>query len=310
MSEQNNQPKNKISPASWRLFCVVLVLGVAGLIYTFLHNASLFESAGLYIGLPLFLALGLSLTPASKSAMESTMKGMTIALLLSAFIFQEGYICILFASPIFYSIGAVIASAVDRARKRKDKNSTLQAAFIATVFGLLSLEGTTEMTTLPRHNAVIVSRVIEAGVAEVRSQLAKTPAFSEDKPFFLRIFPYPAEVSGQGLNVGDERLLKFIAYKQIWWNKVEGDLVFKVIENNQNTIKFSVVKDDSYLSHYLKWKHSEVSLEPIDATHTKVTWKLSYERILDPAWYFSPLQHYAATLVARELIDHAATPIT
>lgn len=101
------------------------------MVYTILRKHNLYDSAALYIGLPLILALGLSLTPKTNSAMGATMKGMTIALLLSAVIFQEGYICILFASPIFYAVGAIIAYPIDRARKRKSKNITLQTAAIA-----------------------------------------------------------------------------------------------------------------------------------------------------------------------------------
>jgi hypothetical protein len=301
---------NKITPSQWRLFFVVLVLGLAGMTYTILRKHNLYDSAALYIGLPLILALGLSLTPRTKSAMGATMKGMTIALLLSAVIFQEGYICILFASPIFYAVGAIVAYPIDRARKRKGKNTTLQTAAIATIVGLLSLEGTTELTTIPRNNEIVTSKVINASIYDVRNQIAKTPDLGDNKPIFLKIFPYPAEMSGGGLNVGDERKAKFIAYKHIWWSKVEGDLILKISESTPTKIKFDVAKDDSYLSHYLKWQSSEVLLEPLDENHTKVTWKLSYQRILDPAWYFSPMQRYAVSLAAEELIDHIATPRT
>ncbi|MFZ4761523.1 MAG: hypothetical protein ACOYK8_01740 [Alphaproteobacteria bacterium] len=310
MNEPDNESKAKIASSQWRLFFVVLVLGLSGIFYGILREHRLYNSAALYIGLPLLLALGLSLSPKTKSALGATMKGMTIALLLSAIVFLEGYICILLAAPIFYAVGALIAYPIDRACKREDKNSTLQTACIATVFGLLSLEGTTEMTTVPRHNEIIVSKIVAADITDIRSQLSKTPEFTQDKPVFLKIFPYPAQITGQGLNIGDERVAKFIAYKHIWWSKVEGDLVMKITENSKDKIKFAVVKDDSYLSHYLKWQSSEVSLESVDSTHTKVTWKLSYERMLDPAWYFSPMQRYAATLAARELIDHVATPHT
>jgi hypothetical protein len=300
--------KNKIAPSQWRLFYVVFILGLAGIDYTLLREHDYYDTAAMYIGMPLILALGLSLTPKTKSAMGATMKGMTIALLLSAIIFQEGYICILFASPIFYAVGAIIAYPIDFMRKRKNKSATLQTAAIVTILGLLSLEGTTEFTTIPRGNEIVESKVINASVDDVRNQIAKTPELGKSKPFFLKIFPYPAEISGSGLKVGDERKVKFIAYKHIWWTKVEGDLVLKISESTPNKIKFEATKDDSYLSHYLTWQSSEIVLEPLDKNHTKVTWKLSYQRILDPAWYFSPMQHYAVSLAAKELIDHVATP--
>jgi hypothetical protein len=308
MGVQDNKSNDKAAFSQWPLFFCVLVIGVAGIAYTLLRRHKLYDTAALYIGLPLLLALGLSLTPRTRSAMGATMKGITIALLLSAAVFQEGYICILFASPIFYAVGAIIAALIDSSRKRMDRNSKIQTAGAVTVLSLLSLEGTSTMTTFERHNEIAVSKIINASMADVRLQLSKTPAFGGSKPLFLKIFPYPAEIAGQGLNIGDERTVKFVAYKHIWWTRVEGDLVLKVTENRGGHIRFAIVKDESYLSHYLKWEASDVSLESVDATHTKVRWALSYERSLDPAWYFGPMQHYAVELAASELIDHVATP--
>ena len=41
---------------------------------------------------------------------------------------------------------------------------------------------------------------------------------------------------------------------------------------------------------------------------TRVTWTLRYRRGLDPAWYFGPMEQYAARLAAGYLIDTVATP--
>lgn len=308
METTNQKSKRLIAPAQWRLFFLVLVLGLAGLFYVVLRRQGLYDSAALYIGLPLILALGVSLTPQTKSAIAATTKGITIALLLSAFVFQEGYVCIIMASPIFYGVGALVAYPIDRARKRKDKTINFQTAVIATLFSVLALEGTTEFTTLPRLHHVEVSKIVAAPLAAVQEQLSKAPEFNGTKPLFLKIFPYPTAISGQGLNVGDERTITFVAYKHIWWTQVEGSLVLKVAESHNNFIKFNIAKDDSYLSHYLKWQSSDVALESVDPAHTKVTWTLSYLRLLDPSWYFGPMQNYAVRLAAEELIEHVATP--
>src|SRR5690242_1070054 len=108
MSQPNPTPPAK-EPLRWGLFSLVLALGIAGAVVVLLNRNDLTDSAALYIGIPLILALVLSLTPKSTSALGATMKGMTIALLLSAIVFQEGYICILFAAPLFYAIGALAA---------------------------------------------------------------------------------------------------------------------------------------------------------------------------------------------------------
>ena len=155
-----DQPKP--APLQWRLFSLVLVLGLAGLGYSFLRRHNLFDSAGLYLGLPLLLALGLSLTPKTKSAMGATMKGITIALLLSAVIFHEGTICILFASPLFYGVGALVAALVDSSRRRNDRDSKLRLVGVSAIVGVLALEGTAPITSFYRYNEVVVTKIIHA----------------------------------------------------------------------------------------------------------------------------------------------------
>lgn len=300
----------KISPSQWKLFFTILVIGSAGMAYGFLRHSRFQDSAALYVGLPLLLALGLSLTPKAKSAMGATMKGITIALLLAAPVFQEGYICILFAAPIFYLVGFLAAWGVDRARKRGDGKGKLQTALVSTVLALMALEGTSEFTSFPRDHEIVVTKTVPASLSAVREALAKPPVLGEDKPFFLNIFPYPVAMKGEGLKVGDTRRATFVAYKHIFWNRVEGDAVFTVTEATDRKITFSLANDTSYVGHYVGWKKSEVELTPVDAEHTQVTWKLSFHRKYDPYWYFGTLQKYAVGLVAEELIDHAATPRT
>lgn len=293
----------------WGWFFTTLIIGLGCIFYVFLQKTNLQNSAALYIGLPMLLALGMSLTPKTKSVLGATMKAITIALILSAILFREGYICIIFAAPIFYSVGALIGYIIDRILKHNKKGSTINASGIAVfICMLLSLEGVTDLLTWPRFNEIKASKVVNANISDVRMQLANTPQLGQNKPFFLKIFPYPATITGEGLKIGDERIVKFIAYKHIWWNKIEGDLTLKIAQNNDNHVQFKIISDTSYLGHYLKWRSSDVSLESIDENHTLVTWTLSYDRIYDPAWYFGPMQRYAVKLAAQELIDHAATP--
>jgi hypothetical protein len=298
----------RISAAQWQLFFGVLVIGGAGAVYSFLHFRKVQDSAALYIGLPLLLALGLSLTPRAKSALGATMKGITIALLLAAPILNEGYICLLFASPLFYLIGFAVGRLVDMARDRRDRRHRVQAGLAATLLALMALEGTTEMTSFPREHEVTVTKIVPASLAAVREALAGTPVLGEAKPFFLRIFPYPVALQGEGLAVGDTRRATFVAYKHIFWNRIEGDAVFVITTATDRTITFALAEDSSYVGSYVAWKESRVDLAPVDDTHTSVTWTLSFHRRHDPYWYFGTLQTYAVGLVAGELIDHAATP--
>jgi hypothetical protein len=291
-----------------RLFWIVLVLGIAGLVYTFLKRHDLYNTAALYLGLPLLLALGLSLTPKAKSAMGATMKGITIALLLSALVLHEGTLCIMFASPLFYGVGALIAWGVDRSNRKDGPDSKVRSIAAVALVAALAMEGTMPVTTLPRDDVVTVAKTVDASLADVRIQLSQSAEFGRARPAFLTLFPYPTSVPPLGLLVGDETRIDFVAYKHIWWTKVQGALVLKVMKSEPDRIEFAAISDQSYLSHYLTWQKSVVALEALDEKHTRVTWTLSYRRKLDPSWYFGPLQHYAVWLSAGELIDHVAAP--
>ena len=298
-----------IGPGQWKLFSAVLVIGCAGLVYWFLRRGGLEQSAALYTGLPLLLALGLSLTPPDKSATGATMKGMAIALLLAAPIFQEGYICILFASPLFFAVGLIIAASIDWSRRRRNTKGKLESAAVVAVIALMAIEGTAPGTSFPREHEVVVSKLVPAPIEAVRTTLARAPRLGDNKPLFLRIFPYPVALEGEGLGVGDTRRATFVAYKHIFWNRIEGTAVFKVVEASEDKVAFELVSDTSYVGHYLDWRRSEVELKP-DPGGTLVTWRLSFHRKYDPYWYFGTLQKYAVGLVTEELIDHAATPGT
>jgi hypothetical protein len=52
-----------------------------------------------------------------------------------------------------------------------------------------------------------------------------------------------------------------------------------------------------------------VEWRDIDPTHTAVTWRVRFERQLDPAWYFMPWERAAVHEAAKYLIEANATPV-
>jgi hypothetical protein len=87
-----------------------------------------------------------------------------------------------------------------------------------------------------------------------------------------------------------------------------GDLTLDLEEARAGLMRWRAVSDTSHMTHFLRFRESVVAWEPIDAQTTRVTWTLRYERDLDPAWYFGPMERYAARLAAEYLIDAVATP--
>lgn len=303
--------KNSISgftAGQWRLFALVLVIGVFFTVYQILQNKQLHATAALYIGLPLIFALAISLTPKAKTTVGATFKGMTIALLLSAIIMLEGFLCIVIASPILYSIAALVAVMVDQLRKKFSNRNKVQFSAVITLLFFASLEGTPyEIYSFSNEYQISYTEVVDKSPESIREKLSN-PAFSStSRPLFLRLFPFPANVSGQGLQTGAEHKVDFIYKKWIVTNEHKGSTVFRVVEATDNLVRFDIPHDNSYLSHYMTWNSSSVSLEPIGVNKTKVKWTLDFTRDLDPAWYFGPLQTYVAWLAAKVLVKNAAS---
>jgi len=278
---------------------VALAYLVSALLYTFLFHEGLGHSSLLFIGVPGMLAILLALAPRAGTVKGGIVKGITLALLLLAPLLGEGYLCILMASPLFYLIGLLIGSAIDASR---NKTNTLSCA--AGLVILLSLDG-----IIPAHHrqeTVTVTRVIAAPAADIREALAEPPDIAIPLPRFLRLgFPHPTAASGSGLDIGATRTIHFTGAE----GDPPGDLTLQLARVNPGEIQFVATQDTSKLTQWIQWQSSLVQWQPIDATHTRVTWQTTFERQLDPWWYFAPWERYAVRKSTEYLVTANATPI-
>jgi hypothetical protein len=62
------------------------------------------------------------------------------------------------------------------------------------------------------------------------------------------------------------------------------------------------------MTHFLSWRDIVVRYDAVEGNRTRVTWTIRYERGLDPAWYFGPMERCAVRWAADYLIDAVATP--
>jgi hypothetical protein len=257
----------------------------------------------MFIGIPTVLAILLALTPKAKTVTGGIIKGITLALLVIAPLLGEGYLCILFAAPLFYLVGLLIGIPVDMMRKKHRGGQTLSC--IVLLLLPMSLEGVLPQFAFDRRQVVEAVRVVNAPAAEVEDALAKSPSIERRLPAFLRIgFPHPLEASGSGLAIGVERSILF--------SGAEGDppgyLVMRIAEHRPGYLRFERMTDVSKLTQWIRWDDSEVSWIVVDAQHTRVTCRVHFERQLDPAWYFAPLERAAVRNAAEYLIDANAMP--
>lgn len=291
----------RLSAAQKRLIGVVAALTVASVAYRVINASDLASSAVLFVGLPAILAIGLALTPPARSVTGMIMKGTTLALLLVGILLIEGAVCILFAAPLFYLVGLVVGLVVDARRRRHPGQlpSPRTFALLLVPLALLSLEGTHELLTLPRDHTVTVERLVDATPAEVEAALAATPRFDGEPPAFLRLgFPTPTTVRGSGLAPDDERAVDFGT----------GTLRMAVAESRPGFVHFTVVSDDTKLADWIGWQSARVTYADAGSGRTAVRWTLDYERRLDPAWYFGPVERVGATAAAGYLLQELASP--
>ena len=300
-SPEPEQSERGIRREQWYLIAVMVAFTVAGALYRGLVAHNLNHTALMFLGVPLVLAVVLALSPKAESATGGIMKGMTLALLLLAPLLGEGMICILIASPLFYLIGLIVGWILDRQRGSKG----LKLSCVSVLLLPLCLEGTTPAWTVERTQTVSATRVVDAPVANVEAALAQSPALATVLPAALKIgFPVPLEASGSGLQVGAARTIHFTGAE----GAPPGDVTVRITQSGPGHLHSVVTCNETKLAQWLEWTGMDVTWHAIDASHTSVTWTIAFERNLDPAWYFAPLEGAAVREVAAYMIAANATP--
>jgi hypothetical protein len=290
----------------WGVVGFVIVTAGFALLYRAARGVNSGHTSLMFIGIPFFVSLLLAILPRAKSATGGIVKGITFALCIMAPIMGEGYLCILMAAPLFYLVGIGIGASVDWERKhRRRNNGRMTLGCCALVLLPMSLEGVTPALTFNRLQTVAATRIVEATPAEVEAALARSPSIGTPLPGFLSIgFPRPLAARGDGLSVGALRIIHFSGAE----GDPPGDLVTRITTVRPGFVRSETVSDTSKLTQWVRWESSEVTWRPIDATHTQVTWRIRFERQLDPAWYFIPWERFAVREAAGYMIQANATP--
>ncbi len=293
---------SRVNSAQWMIAAfLVTALVIGALIYRVVMGAGLGHTSLMFIGIPAVLAIILVLAPTPKSATGSILRGITLALLIVAPLVGEGYLCILLASPLFLVVGLVIGKLVDCSRARR--STTLSC--IAIMVLPFSLEGIVPQLTHSRAQSAEATQIIKAPVSQIEAALAQSPDITTVLPRFLRIgFPRPLEARGSGLAVNDLRTIHFAGAE----GDPPGDLVMRVAASQPGYVRFETISDSSKLLQWVHWRGSEVTYTSVDATHTRVTWQISFDRQLDPYWYFAPWEQIAVRKAANYLITANAAP--
>lgn len=310
-----NEQKESTLRRPLQLSGLIIAVGIAGLFFNFLIHAELKQTALLYIGLPTIIAAIISFCYHPKSARGITMMAITIGVLLSGILFSEGIVCMIMALPLFYIVGAIgvylfglIRSLMShKPELKKGGSSTLHIhVLLALPLVLMSFEGTHKLLSFERAQEVRVERHIQATSAEVEHALSQPAQFEQSLPLFLQLgFPRPSSENyvADGLELGASRIIPFVMNE-----RDAGILHLRVSEQSPSHVRFNVEKNTTPVANWLALHETEVHWVEQENGTTTVTWIFRYERLLDPAWYFGPLERFGVAQAAEYLIEAVAMP--
>jgi hypothetical protein len=297
----SEERKTRISAAQWGVVVLVVALTAGAVMYRLLKHERLGNTSAMFLGIPAVLAILLALTPKAKSVTGAILKGIALFLLIIAPLLGEGYLCIIMASPLFLGVGACVGAIIDGSRQSRSR--TLSCVTVLLV--PLCMEGVAPKLTFPRAQSVQASRIVNAPSVLVEESLAQSPRVDTPIPLPFRAgFPKPLLAYGDGLGVGATRTIHFAGAE----GDPPGDLVMRVAERRPGYARFEAVSDNSKLTQWLEWKSSEVEWRAMGAGQTQVTWRIRFDRQLDPAWYFTPWERVVVSEAALWLIEANATP--
>lgn len=276
-------PTRQVGPYVW----LVLAVALASVLYRLLVLGQREQSALMFIGLPTAMAILIAFLPRARSATGMIMKGISLFLLLLGILLIEGFICILLAAPLFYAVGFIIGIFVDKARTKREFDKRFRVVILP-LLALMSLEGITGALSFPREESITVFREVGYDPSQAREILSAGPRFElSELPSFLKLgFPAPRSIEGSGLEQGDTWKIHFAGGEG-----KPGDLLAKVTESSSSRIRVACVSDGSHISHWLEWKDATWTITPT-SSGSIVTLEMRYRRLLDPAWYFKPIERY------------------
>jgi len=161
----------------------------------------------------------------------------------------------------------------------------------ATLFlGICSAEGVPQLYSFESANISRASHYVDTSPTNVWRALeqATSPAFP--LPSILHAIPIPVDVTiDEGTQLGSIRKVAFEG------REGSGYLTMHVVERTQNRVVFEVLSDTSPIAAWVAHRKLIYQVAP-EKNGTRLSVHLEYDRLLAPAWFFSPMTRGAAYL--------------
>jgi len=280
----------------WAMLGLIVAIALASVTYRAIAFSDYPKSGLMFVGLPTILAILIALSGQSKSPTTQIFKGTSMFLLIVLIFAWEGFVCVLMAAPIFFTVALIVSWLCERARKR-DRLSCLGLIPIA----LLSFEGTGSLLSLEREHSVHTSKIISISKTELLEKLALAPSFDSKIPTIFRLgFPIPKTAESSGALATDHAMTYFIQFSGP--PEYGNTLHVRTTQFAQNQINFQFPSDSTKISDWLTWKEASISWTDTEQG-LEVNLELKFQRNLDPVWYFGPLQQYAVERAGNYLLE-------
>lgn len=289
---------------------LLFTVGVFSFLIRLILDSNFANSALLYVAIPFLVSFAIfQFTEKPKSGRLwmrylAHLRDATIIMLATSVVLFEGFICVLMFMPIYYLIVTIgFGAEALFSKNEQGKRNTLKASVLPMVIALLAIEGLSPSTSFERQNQVTRTVVVNASIDQLKANMAAEIDFTARRHWFLSVFPLPVDVQAGTLNPGDIHKLDFIYKRWFFTNIDRGEFHLRIDEVSEDRVKTSVTRNTSYLAKYLNIQGTEVQFTPISEDQTEIALTIHYERLLDPAWYFGPMQKIAVSQSADYLID-------
>ena len=299
----------RISVGKLKILGLIAIIALASVLVRLLLSYDFHASALLYVGIPFVVSL-LLIAHASRRENPTwqqrywvVARNSFIVMLGSSVVLFEGFLCVLMYMPIHFTVLLLtfFAHAVYKTYQAKP-GGTLKAHLIPTLIILAALEGTHPNLSFDRYNEVSAVKVVNLSISEIKDNLTKPIDLSHSRPWFLEIFPMPYRVDAESLAENDVHTIYFRYHRWFLTNTHEGEMSLLIEKVDEHNIYTKFINNDSYIATYLTLHGTHIELKPINGDKTEISLTVQYDRKLDPAWYFGPLERYGVETMAAFLI--------
>ena len=229
-----------------------------------------------------------------------------VVMLASSAILFEGFICVIMAAPIyiFFALLAIAFTPHKADPDRFKQSDVFRASFVPLAVIIVSVEGLTDTTSFPREEVITRTHILNLTPEEIHTNLARPVHLDAKRSAFLSIFPLPERIEAPNFTQGATHKAFFTYRRWGFTNVHKGETHLHMKTVQPLLVETEVTKDTSYFSHYLKVHGTQIKMLPQADGTTQVSLTIRYRRILDPAWYFGPMQRRAIGESADYLLTH------